>query len=158
MNNHNQEIIEESIRLELNVAALYMLFFDQFPEDSEFWWKLVIEEKNHAALLKSIRDIFMEVTGIPEELFAESIEDLRKANSVVEESIRHFKDVMPTREKAFNAALSLEGTAGEVHFQGFMSADTDNSISRVFKQLNGEDRNHALRLREYMEATGIPID
>lgn len=157
MNNCYQEILEESIRLELNAAALYMVFFDQLRADSEFWWKLVIEEKNHAALLKSVRDIFIEVTGVPEDLFAESAEELRKANSVIEELTRNYKEKRPTREEAFNAALSLEETAGEFHFQSFMSGDANDSISRVFKQLNGEDGDHAHRLREYMEETGIPI-
>ena len=157
MNSHYQEIIEESIRLELNVAALYMVFFEQLPADSDFWWKLVIEEKNHASLLKSIRDIFMDVTGIPEDIFAESVEDVRKANSAVEELTENYRKSRPTREEAFNAALSLEETAGEIHFQGFMSGDANDSISRVFKQLNGEDRDHAHRLREYMEIYGIPV-
>jgi hypothetical protein len=157
MNICYQEIIEESIRLELNAAALYMLFFEQFPQDSEFWWKLVIEENNHAALLKSIRDYFQEAAGFPENLFAESAEDLRKANSAVEEMISNYKESRPTREEALNSALSLEETAGEVHFQEFAAGNADDSISRVFRQLNGEDKDHSLRIREYMEENGIPV-
>ena len=157
MNNNFQEILDESIQLELNVADLYMLFFEQFPVDSDFWWKLVIEEKNHAALLKSIRDIFMDVTGIPEDIFAESVEDVRKANSAVGELTENYRKSRPTREEAFNAALSLEETAGELHFQGFMTGNAHDKISQVFKQLNGEDKDHARRLREYMDESGISI-
>ena len=156
MNQYLQDILDESIQLELNAADLYMLFFEEFPADSDFWWKLVIEEKNHAALLKSIRDIFQEVAGVPENLFPGSPEELEKANSRIREQTELFRANRPTREKAFNTALALEENAGEIHFQGFMENSDDDSVSQVFKQLNGEDKNHARRLQEYMEENGIP--
>jgi len=47
------QLIREAIQLEFNVADLYLFFHRLFPEDAGFWWSLVIEEKNHAALLKT---------------------------------------------------------------------------------------------------------
>jgi len=155
MNDHRQKIMEESIHLELNLADLYMVFFEQFPGDGQFWWKLAIEEKNHAALLKSIRDIFIEVAGAPDDLFAVSLEELRKANSSIRELICSCKESPISRRAAFSAALSLEETAGEMHFQDFFTGNANDSVSRIFRQLNGEDKDHARRLKEFIESQRI---
>ena len=44
MNKKLSQLIDESIKLELNVAKIYMFFSDTFPEDSNFWWQLGLEE------------------------------------------------------------------------------------------------------------------
>lgn len=44
--------LEESIKLEVNLAKLYTVFNDLFPEDEEFWFQLAMEERGHAALLQ----------------------------------------------------------------------------------------------------------
>ena len=59
MENDLIQLANEAMRLEYNVSKLYMIFRDAYPEDAEFWWKLVIEESNHAALIKSGLDYFM---------------------------------------------------------------------------------------------------
>ena len=52
-NNRNvKELIDQSIQLELLVSKLYFIFYESYSEDAAFWWKLVEEEKNHAAITK----------------------------------------------------------------------------------------------------------
>jgi hypothetical protein len=51
--------LKESIDLELNIGDLYQLFSVKFPQDYDFWWKISIEEMNHAVLIESINDIFL---------------------------------------------------------------------------------------------------
>ena len=46
-----QKHLDESIKLELNLAKLYTLFHDSFFEDEDFWWELAMEEQGHASLL-----------------------------------------------------------------------------------------------------------
>jgi len=151
-------ILEESIRLELNVADLYLLFFELFPDDSPFWWKLTLEEKNHAALIKSLREIYEVEDGIPLSLFPGSIEDIRNSSRNVEKLISQYKKTPPSREEAFRTALSIEESAGELHYQDFMVKNPDKKVSEVFRRLNGEDRNHALRILHYMDGNGIPVE
>ena len=50
-------LINEAIQVELNVARLYLLFHELLPEDATFLWELVIEEENHAALLRTIEQM-----------------------------------------------------------------------------------------------------
>ena len=64
MGQNFDQLIQEAIQLELNIAKLYLLFHQLLPEDSTFWWKLVIEEENHAALLKTIEQMAnLEIQG-----------------------------------------------------------------------------------------------
>ncbi|MEA3487197.1 MAG: hypothetical protein U9R20_06020 [Thermodesulfobacteriota bacterium] len=65
-------LIEESINLELNIADLYFLFHELFPEDADFWWRLVLEEKNHAALIRSGKKYFEPVNKFPRNLLHHS--------------------------------------------------------------------------------------
>ncbi len=45
-----EQLIDESIKLELNVADVYKIFLNTFPEDSELWSMLIREEEKHADL------------------------------------------------------------------------------------------------------------
>ncbi|MEE8377166.1 MAG: hypothetical protein V3R45_02225 [Candidatus Aminicenantaceae bacterium] len=58
-----KELLETSIELELLVSDLYSLYNEIFPEDSDFWWDLSFEEKNHASLLESMRTCLLGKSG-----------------------------------------------------------------------------------------------
>ena len=59
MNDKIIKILDESIKLELNIADLYLVFHEKIPEDSKFWWQLLLEEKNHATLLKTGKEVYL---------------------------------------------------------------------------------------------------
>jgi hypothetical protein len=99
-----REILDESIKLELQVSDLYMLFYNSFPEDEGFWWKLALEEKNHASLIRSIRDIFQSVSGLPESMFSSSAQDIKAANLRIGALLETFSNASPSREEAFRIA------------------------------------------------------
>ncbi|MHC5138753.1 MAG: hypothetical protein ACYSOF_02510, partial [Planctomycetota bacterium] len=98
------KLTEEAMRLEYNVGKLYMIFRDAHPEDQDFWWQLVIEEGNHAALIKSGRDYFMPVGVFPEGMFP-AMEEMEKANQELESLLEKYTADPPSRETAFNVAL-----------------------------------------------------
>ena len=114
------QLANEAMQLEYNVSKLYMIFRDSLPEDTEFWWKLVIEESNHAALIKSGLDYFMPEGVFPYEIFP-SIDDLREANKELRSLHNKYETHPPSREVAFNVALKTEMSAGEIHFQSAMA-------------------------------------
>jgi len=148
-------VIDESINLELNVAALYNVFCRSFPEDVDFWWNLVIEENNHAALLKSIRDIFIPGDVLPAELISSSLRDLQNTNADLMKRIGQYKETPPSREEAFRVAVQLEQSAGEIHYQRFMKKESDSGVDRVFQRLNRDDKDHAERILSYMKENNI---
>lgn len=150
-------ITEESIQLELLVSELYLLFHELFPDDGKFWWRLVEEERNHAALIRSAREYFAPVDQFPEKLVSDNFAALREANKHLQELLATFREAPPQRAEAFNCALKLESTAGELHFQHFLEASGLSRVEQIFKQLNGNDREHARRIQLYMSENDIPF-
>ena len=150
-------IIEESINIELNVSNIYLLFHNLFPDDKEFWWKLVLEEKNHAALIQSGKDHFEPLKKFPLKLLHHNLRELKDTNSNLLSLINNFKDTPPSREEAFKIALKIENSAGELHFQNFMDEEANSTTDNIFKELNRDDKEHALRIRSYMDAHGISV-
>ncbi len=155
-------LIEESINLELNVANLYTLFYNFFPGDESFWWKLVVEEKNHAALFRSGQDIFKQSKKFskvifPKALLVKNLKELQNINTKINNLLKKFKSNPPSREEAFNTAYSLENSAAELHFQNFMDKEANSKLDTIFKQLNNDDKDHAMRIRVYMKSQDIPL-
>lgn len=150
-------MLEESIKLELNVAQLYTLFHAALPEHADFWWKMVIEEKNHAALIKSVRDSFVPAGVIPSELLASSLQDLIATNDNLAGLLERFGNTSPSAAEAFGTAVELEESAGEAHYQMFMDKKLGSRIDAVFQKLNNEDMNHAERLVNYIRDQKIML-
>ncbi len=151
------KLIEEAIRLELNVSELYLVFHSSFKEDMNFWWTLAIEEKNHAALLKNLESFATHLSEIPLPKKEISTSELREINLRLEKLIPQYKDSPPSREEALKLAYSLETSAGESHFQEFAHEESGSNISKIFKQLNQSDVNHARRIKDYAEAHDMLI-
>ena len=150
------KLAEEAMRLEYNVSKLYMIFRDAHPEDEDFWWQLVIEEGNHAALIKSGRDYFMPVGVFPEGMFP-AMEEMEKANKQLESLLKKYTADPPSREVAFNVALKTEMSAGELHFQHTMAKPADSKVLELFQKLNQDDKDHAKRIRAYMEENQMAV-
>ena len=149
------QLIDESIQLELNVAELYKIFDEAFPEDADFWSKLHMEEENHAALIRGVAETYDLSVGFPSDMLDPSLQNLKNVNSKIVSLIVEYRSNPPSRETAFNVALELEQSSGEIHFQIFMEKESTDRIVQIYQQLNKEDKDHDARLRSYMEKHGI---
>lgn len=158
MSSDLSELFEESISLELNAARLYQLFREIFPDDAVFWGQLEVEEKNHAALLQDGRDRFQPLGKFPVDILPSSITSLVWANRGIVTLIDKYRERPPSREEAFNTALSIEQSTGEAHFQQFMEKESSTKIEEIFRELNRTDKDHALRIRSYMKEHNIVIE
>ena len=157
MNNKLLQLIDESIKLELNVADIYMIFYNTFPEDSEFWWNLILEEKNHADLIRSGKSTFLLPRQFPSELLVSSVQMLYKTNNGLVSLLKKYNKKPPSRESAFNIALDIEKSAGEIHFQLAMEKSPTSSIMKIIQELNKDYKDHINRIRTYMSDKGIEI-
>jgi len=155
MNKDYAELIDESIKLELQISDLYLVFHESFSEDADFWWELSVEEKNHAALLKSLKGVSEQFKDFPHSIFFPGLRDLKIANSKIKVLIGECGKSPPSREEALNIAFEIEHSAGELHYQRFMDEHHDQAISEIFKQLNGDDKDHALKIKSYMDNNGF---
>lgn len=149
-------IVDEAIALELNVAELYLRFHHQFPDDAMFWWQLAVEEKNHAALLRSGRECLIVKAGLfPSGIVSSALSPLVEANKSLAILLAETKERIPSREEAFRLAIRLEESAGEIHFETFMKMTPKTTAEQMFQSLNQDDKDHARRLREYAQGKGI---
>ncbi len=155
MNDSVTSLFEESINLELSVSNIYACFLELFPGDADFWWKLVLEEKNHAALIQSGKLYFATLGEFPQELLAPVLRNLKDTNNLIMNLTEKYANTPPSREEAFNIAYKIENSAGEIHFQKFMDERSDSKKDNIFKELNKNDKDHAMRIRRYMEEHGI---
>ena len=159
MSENINQLIEEAIRLELKVAKIYLGFHHRFPEDADFWWKLAIEEKNHASLLRNGEQYFLKAGMFPCELVGSSLEALITANHDLERILQQEKEAPLPRASALNLAIKLEELAGEIHFQHAMQEKEMRSEAlMLFQSLNEDDKDHADRIRDYMRRKGIAED
>jgi len=145
-------IIEESIRLELNVANLYKLFSEIFSQDYDFWNKLYLEEENHALLIEAAKVLIASCEEFPVEILDPSLSSLIEANSKVVSLLKECRSKPPLRKDAFMIAIDLEESAGEIHFQTAMAKPPTSSNLRTYQELNKNDKDHAKRIREYMDS------
>lgn len=149
------QLLEESIKLELNVSELYEIFSSAFLEDADFWKKLSLEEENHAVLIKLVKVELLSSDEFPSEILSSSLENLIEANNRLISLLKEYKDNPPSREKAFNVALSIEESAGEIHYQNATKMTSDLEYIKTFQRLNKDDKDHSERIRKYMSNKGI---
>lgn len=147
--------LKESIDLELNIGDLYQQFSARFPGDYDFWWKLSIEEMNHAALIESINDNFLTEAILQSESIEKQAIELSAMNGFIQKQILRFKMESPTRADAFQLAFEIENSIGESHFELFMTSNPNSEVGKIMQKLNGDDINHANRMAKYMNDNGI---
>jgi len=153
-----EQLIDESIRIELNVADIYKIFLNTFPEDFELWSKLVREEENHADLIGSMRSSFLLPNQFPSDLLASSIEMLEETNKRLVSMLKKYRKKPPLRESAFKVALDIERSAGEFDFQLAAEKLPDSGIMKIFQELNRDCRNHTKKINTYMHNKGIKLE
>jgi hypothetical protein len=147
------QYFDEAIDLEYKVSELYHLFSMTFIDDREFWWHLEIEEKNHAALLKTGKDFYV-YGKFSVKIFPDKLELILEAKTAVISLIESFNSEW-TRKKALDVAIDLENSAGEIHFQNFMHSDEQSDIADIFRKLNRHDIDHSQRIKEYKLNQGM---
>ncbi|MFC1538304.1 rubrerythrin family protein [Candidatus Latescibacterota bacterium] len=152
---HLKQTIDESIQLELNISDLYTIFNQVFREDAYFWWTLSEEEERHAELIRKAGRIEILPDGIASEMLCPELQDIIDTNNKIVSFIDKYKLNPPSREEAFNVALEIEQSAGEMHFQEFMENSSDNILFQLFQKLNKDDKDHYARISSYMEEHGI---
>jgi len=149
MNQTLEQLIDEFIKLELNVADVYKVFLNTFPEDSELWLKLIQEEEKHADLIQSMRSTFLLPRQFPSDLLASSRQMLSKTNTRLISILKKYRKKLPLRESAFKVALEIERSAGEFNFQLATEKLPDSGIMKIFQELNRDCRNHTKKINTY---------
>ena len=153
-----EQLIDESIKLELNVATVYKNYLNTFPEDSELWLRLIQEEEKHADLIQSMRSTLLLLHQFPAGIFTSSMKMLKKTNNRLILILKEYNKEQPLRESAFKVALDIERSVGELEFQLAAEKSPDSGIMKIFQDLNKDCRNHTKEIIAYMRKEGIKIE
>ena len=136
-----EQFIDEAIQLELNAAEIYYIFAAAIPEDANFWATLAWEEKNHASVLKTGKEILLPMDKFPLEILPNVIQTIVDTNRWLNSLKEEFAENKPDRETAFAIAIKIEGSAGEQHFQRVMENPSDSTIVKILQGQPGADEH-----------------
>ncbi len=146
-----EQFIDEAIQLELNAAEIYSIFSKAIPEDANFWATLAWEEKNHASVLRTGKEILVPMDQFPGEILPNVVQALVDTNNWLNSLKEKFSELKPDREAAFAIAIKIESSIGEQHFQRVMDSPSDSNIIKILQVLCEDDIHHLRRIREYMK-------
>ncbi|MCP4130140.1 MAG: hypothetical protein GY754_03885 [bacterium] len=143
-------LLVTAIAVELKMADLYSLYYKLFDEDKDFWYQLMIEEKNHAALLKSARDQIQE-SNLPDELLCSNIEELQQVIDIINEKIELYRSGTPSKKKAYVFAIKIKNIGYEKHYQDILTGSPNSGVVKIMQEVNNQEINHAHRIEEIMD-------
>ena len=150
MNVENQKnLIEESVKLELNISQLYDVYVSAFPEHADFWQQLSIEELAHARLIRSVKDEFIKAGGFPSGLITDCIDILVMSNTKIKVLIEQAKLHPPNEIEACDLSYKLERDVGESHYIQYMEKTPVPAVESIFEQIVKGDREHERRIKEH---------
>ena len=147
MDEKAKELLEEAIKLEMNMSELYLFYHRNFEEAEDFWMTLAKEERHHAALLEFGKDFFQ---AFPEEIIYQNIEEMKKANKKIEKTLMQYREEIPSKKDAYQFAIDLENSAYELHYQQLLDNDPETKEMKVLQKLNEDDKDHAGRIRGFL--------
>lgn len=142
----NLEIFEELIKLELNVADLYLLFSNNLENYKGVWYKLAIEEFNHASILKTALEFYESDLNVLEYFINDQISNnIKNTNKNFDKYKLDFLN-NKTIENAKKIALIIESSDSEINYNKIMINNQNNEILNVLKKLNKDDHDHYERI------------
>ena len=148
-------VVDEAIRFEQGLAALYHAFNSIFPEDSELWWELSLSEKQHAILLESSRALFKD--EFSREVVPADLDALRRSNDSLCSTLDSFEKNSPSREEAFRLSLELEGDQNELTIYRLLEIDPSQPASKPVDHIRSEDSTHHEKIRDYAVSHGVEL-
>jgi hypothetical protein len=146
-------LLDEAIRHELNVSSLYFEFCQAFAEDSDFWWKLSVEEQGHAGLLRVVRKLLG--AELEREILPLRAEEIAQSNRNLEELLEQIEHQPPSREDAFRIALGIETSTDGLIYEHALQPEEDSAGREIAQRIARDDRRHEERIRRRMRDQGI---
>ncbi len=150
-----QQIVDEAIRFERNLASLYLQFFEAFPEDGELWWELSSSEEGHASLLESGQKLFHD--EFSRGMINADLDGLRRSNEDLESMIRRLGEEPVDRVEAFRAAIGFEGDGNERTLFSLLEIEPSSPARDLVNSVQGVDSVHEQKIRDYAAREGIRV-
>ena len=148
-------LFEKLASIELLVSDIYLRFSELFLEDRDFWWRLSVEERGHASLIKSGMETFGPMNLFPAELLAIPEDEVDKSIATKEAFLKslYAPGLNIDRHQALKLAAEMEAGDIEGCFQNLMDTTKtkQSRVYKLFRLLNKDSAEHALRIQNYLE-------
>ena len=142
---NNKPLITLFEENELNIAALYSLYAQQFPEQQKFWDKLSNEEIGHAAQIGTQRS---NEGAIAENKFSSSV--IHYLMDYVLTETQKAQQEKLTHHSALLTALRIEQSMLEKKCFDLFTP-TNETVKAVFDRLNRDTQQHVEALLREMK-------
>ena len=150
-----EQLIDQSILLERNVGNLYLLFYKRLAQDKAFWLQMMVDEREHEALLKAAQAAVGSSDNFPADLLSDKLETISQTNQRILGLHDQYQKDPPSRQEAFRVALDLEKMAGEIHFNEAMHKDLAGGLVKTLQKLVHDDNAHYEKIANYMKEVGL---
>ena len=148
-------VVDEAIRYEHSLAAIYHAFSTVFSEDADFWWDLSVSEKKHASLLEASRKLFDD--EFSRETVPADLDALRASNDSLESLLDGFEADRPPREEAFRIALGLEDDDNELTLHRLLDISPADPAREVVDHIRNENSTHTQMILDYASGCGLSL-
>ncbi len=148
-------VVDEAIRYEEGLAALYQALSSIFAEDSALWWDLSVSERQHAMLLESSRSLFKD--EFSREVVDADLEALRRSNDSLDSLLESIEENSPSREEIFRLTIELESDQNELTIHRLLQIDPSQPASKPVNHIRIEDSSHCQKIREYAASHGVAL-
>lgn len=149
-------LIQEASKFEMDIYNLYVSFGKLFIEDSKFWETIAEEERNHAVIMQKSYSYLESDNKIFNQIIPNNIVSIIDNKEKIDKLITEFKK-SPERTFAFNLALNIETSLFESTYQKFMASNFESKDNILFQKLNGDEKDHIRRIKQYMKVNNIPV-
>lgn len=148
-------VIDEAIRYEQGLAALYQAFCTIYPGDVDLWWELSVSEAQHAALLESSSALFS--SEFSRDTVPADLDALRRSNDALASTLVQFQKESVPREEAFRLVIGMETDDNELTLHRLLEISPSRPAHDVVDRLRQEDLRHVQKIREYASRHNIAL-
>ena len=146
------ETLETCRKIEEKCAVIYWECSRLFPEATDLFRDLAIEEENHAVILKLARTYVkyekLHVSPI-------ALEHIREAEQAVEAMLEALKSGVLALKQALEMSLALEQSTGESYLRDMMTGNPGSEIIAKLQEMLADEGSHIERIQAFIEKQGV---
>lgn len=150
--------MSESLRICTSIegmtAEIYHAFSKLFPEVREFWYDLALSEENHTNILLAAAGLNR--AGILKEyIVPSSLPYVRETLGLVSDSKKKVETGTLSMKGAFEMALKIENSTGEIYFQEVITQQTDSKVIMELRKMMTDEELHNVKIKRFMKSRGL---
>jgi hypothetical protein len=148
------ESLRICISIEAMTAEIYHSLSGLFPQVRDFWYDLALSEENHTNILLVAAGLHR--AGIlTEYIVPPSLPRIHETFTLVSNSKKKVEADNFSLKDAFEMALEIENSTGEIYFQEVITRQTDSKVILELRKLLIDEQLHNVKIMSFMKTHGF---